>query len=238
MKTHNVFKKISAIFVILVFCTSSVTAASLVSIPELRMNALESPTMETVGATKTVTLYRYGPDGSITPMQVDVTLEEGRTLGEILADKCSELVENDAELQKFLQDYIKDRNELNRTFGVLSKVKSHGKGFHFKTRFRIRIVGLKQFKIFPLLPPYFKKQIRVSMIYCRYPRDDQATTTITPLIGGENATKYVEGNHTVFVFSFVGFAGWFRRFSPSPLNIIPRAFAGYALLVNCRKTLF
>ncbi len=222
---QKLIKKISAFVVMIVFCTTSMAAASVVSPPEAKMITLESSAIKSVKTTKTVTLYRFGPDGYVTPIQVDVTLEEGQTLEEALVDKCHEFMENDVELQKLLQDFVNNNNEL------LSKVTSHGKGFHFKMKIRISLK--KRIKQFPLLPPY-RTRIKIPLIYCRYPKDVQANTTIKPLLE-ESATTYIEGNHSVLVVGFFGFAGWLGLKSFSPFDIMPRAFAGYTILVSCKK---
>lgn len=50
-----------------------------------------------------------------------------------------------------------------------------------------------------------------------------------------NATKTILGNHSVLVRNFVGYTTWCGRFSQSPLDILPRAFCGYARFVVCNK---
>jgi len=222
---QKLVKKISTFVLITVFCTASMAAASVFSLPEAKIITLENSSIKAVKTNKTMMLYRFGPDGYFKPIHVDVSLKEGLTLEEALVEKCNELMENDVELQKFLGDLINDNNEL------LSKVTSYGKGFHFKMK--IRITLKKRIKQFPLLPPY-RTRIKIPLIYCRYPKDIQANTSIRPLLE-ESATTYVEGNHNVFIVGFFGFAGWLGLKSFSPFDIIPRAFAGYALFVSCKK---
>ncbi|UCB58330.1 MAG: hypothetical protein JSV67_06950 [Thermoplasmatales archaeon] len=184
----------------------------------------ENSSIETVQITKTVTFYRHSLDGSITPITVDISLKDGQNLEEILVDTCSELLDNDEELQKLLQDFINDDN----TF--VSKVKSRGKGFHFKMKIRYKLG--KGIKLFPLLPPYFIGGIKIPLIYCRYLDDVNGNTSITPLMGGDKETIYVEGAHTVFALGFIGYTSWFGRVSLSPFDILPRMFTGYALLAG------
>jgi len=223
----NLDKKIITVFVVIFFCTSGVAAASLVSIPKARMNNPESSSIETVETTKTVTFYRHTLDGSITPITVAITPKEGQKLEEILVDTCSELLDNDEELQKLLQDSINDNNI------SVSKVKSRGKGFHFKMKIRYKLE--KGIKLFPLLPPYFIGGIKIPLIYCRYPKEVNANTSITPLMGEDKETIYVEGSHTIFALGFIGYTTWFGRVSRSPFDILPRTFAGYAPLVSYKK---
>ena len=191
------------------------------------MNALESSPIETIETTKTVTFYRHTLDGSITPITVAITPKEGQKLEEILVDTCSELLDNDEELQKFLQNFINDNNI------SVSKVKSRGKGFHFKMNIRYKLGN--GIKLFPLLPPYFIGGIKIPLIYCRYPKDANANTSITPLMGEDKEIIYVEGSHTVFALGFIGYTSWFGRVSRSPFNILPRTFDGYSLHVSYKK---
>ena len=182
----------------------------------------ENSSMETVETTKTVTFYRHSLDGSTTPITVDITLKDGQKLEEIIVDTCSELLDNDEELQKLLQDFINDNNNF------VSKVKSRGKGFHLKMKIRYKLG--KGIKLFPLLPPYFIGGIKIPLVYCRYPEDVNANTSIMPLMGMDKETIYVEGAHTVFALGFIGYTSWFGRVSRSPFNILPRTFTGYTLL--------
>jgi hypothetical protein len=213
-----------SLMLVIFFCTSGIATASLVSTPEARMNTLENSSIETVEITKTVTFYRHSLDSSITPITVDITLKDGQKLEEILVDTCSELLDNDEELQKLLQDFINDNNNF------ASKVKSRGKGFHFKMKIRYKLG--KGIKLFPLLPPYFIGGIKIPLIYCRYPKDVNANTSITPLMGEDKETIYVEGAHTVFALGFIGYTSWLGRVSRSPFDILPRMFTGYALLAS------
>lgn len=210
---YELVKKSIVIVMSLVFLTSGLAAASVEN----------GVSVDTSKFTKIMMLYRCGPDGSITPVLVDITLEEGQDVEEAIADKCSELIESDIEIQNFVNQ--------NNSTGMLSKIKSHGRGFHFKTKIRISLV--KRIKLFQMLPPYFRIQTKIPVIYCKYAEDARANTTITPLLGG-NAT-YIEGNHTIFALGFVGFVGWLGHFSKSPLDLIPRYINGYAMLVRCKK---
>ena len=106
----------------LTFLTSGIITASAITIQENKVGEQK----ETTPLTKTVILYRHGIDGSVTPFEVNLNLEDGQDIGKVMADKCEELLENDEEIQKFLalSDY---------KLGVLCKVKSHGRGTHYQT---------------------------------------------------------------------------------------------------------
>jgi hypothetical protein len=71
--------------------------------------------------------------------------------------------------------------------GIFTFVKSHGRGIH-----------LKPFK-------------RSNTIFCRYPRDSKAYTTLISLFGG--GRKTISGPHSVISFRFVGFKWWIGRTS-------------------------
>ena len=224
---HNLHKKISTLCVILIFCTSGVATASLTSFQEPRQSILKHTLLGPVETNETVTLFRHGTDGSITSFTLAIKQKEGQTLGEVLANACNDLLMNDRELEKLTQHLLNDTNI------SLYKIVSHGKGFHFKMKIRFK-VG-RGINLFPLLPPYFLGGIGIPLVYCRYPRDVNANTSITPLIGENNETIKIEGNHTIFALGFIGFTSWMGRVSRSPLDIIPRAFAGYTLFVNYNK---
>lgn len=178
-----------------------------------------------------VTIYRYGPDGNIMPVTLSVD-KESKNLKKILINKCKELLENDSQIQDFL-------NNLTFNFTVDAGylfIKSQGRGFHFKTKTEVRI--LAKFKLFKLMMPRIKVRTNKDLVFCRYYNDEKANTTIKPIIRnmmGQNATKYVEGNHSILVSNFVGFTTWCGRFSFSPFDIMPRAFIGYGRLTLCNK---
>lgn len=196
------------------------------------MSAVDEKTL-----TKTVTLYRYGSDGTISPITVDLKLKKGEDLAEILADKCNELVENDFEMRNFIQNSCNSSNETDNTtetyksLNIFSKINSKGKGLHLKTKIRWKLVS--KFKIFRILPPYFRKTATIPFIYCKYTNDPTANTTIHSMLF--NSTKSFEGNHSIFVYKFVGYASWIGRFSFTPFDFLPRSFSGYAAVAYCKS---
>ena len=193
------------IFICVTFLLSAVGTSSTKSIEKKDFSAQNNI------LSKTVTLYRHGIDGSITPVEVIVKFEEGQDLGEILTDKCKELFEHDNEIQNYLQNSVKNNSKLslNINLGKLL-VFSHGKGFHFKTK-------------------------TSKVIFCRYSKDKNASTTIIPIIRTilkMNTTKIVEGNHSILVLNFKGFTTWDGRFSNSLFDILPRALCGVSGFVT------
>lgn len=229
---RNLNIKIVVISITLFICIANVATASLVYTPPLDTSTSERSPIETLETITTMTIYRYGPNGSIKPIQIEINQKEGQTLGDILVNKCCDLLENDRELQKFCQDYTNVNNTL------LAKVASQGKGFHLKTTIHINLIRLVKFlpflklvKLFPWYPPFYSVRTNIPLIYCRYPRDDNATTSITRISGEKNETIYVQGNHSLCAIGFIGFTSWFNHRSFSPFDVIPRAFAGYTLLI-------
>lgn len=222
---RELVKKSIVIFVSLLFLTSAVMISSAASVQKSKVKVLEESSAGTAASTKTVTLYRYGIDGSITPIQVDITLDDGEDIGEAIADKCSKLMKSDIEIQDFVKK--------NGSIGVLSKIWSRGRGLHFKANIRIQLI--KRVKLFPLLPPYFRTAIIIPTIYCRYPKDVKAHTEITPLRDGKNATtKIVDGPHGVLAVGFIGYKGWLGHVSFLGFGL-RTGFAGYTMLVSCKK---
>lgn len=177
-------------------------------------------------STETITLFRYGPDGSITPVKVKIDTTGGKDLGQAIADKCEELFGNDAGMQKYMEKSI---GNSNISIGIL-KIKSHGRGFHFKTKLlakmAINLILLK------LNLPRLGVMIEKPLIFCKYSKDTKANTTITPILR-PNAIKSIQGPHSVVVIDFVGFTTWIGRISISP--ILPRSFFGIARLAAIQK---
>lgn len=215
---RKIEKKFVVILMSLVFILSGLTSASAISIRGNKVGEQEIPTTETGILTKTVTLYRVGPDGSYTPIKVNLELKDDLDLDEAIDNKLDELLENDKEIQQLL-------NESTPTFGLAVRIKSKGKGFHFQTLFLEKL--LIRFVLFKLGLPRITPIIVKPFIFCRYPRDPNANTTIKPILR-PNVTKYGEENHSVIIRNFVGYTTWCRRISFSPFNVLARRLSGYA----------
>ena len=223
---HKLEKKFIVILVSLAFLMSGIATTSAITIQKNETGELEEASSEMAPLTKTVTLYRYGIGGSVTPFEVNINLEDGQDIGKAMADKCEELLENDEEIQNFLKEW-------NYNGGVLCKVKSTGKGFHYQTLLIEKL--LVRFLLFKLDLPRIHTILNKPLVLCKY-KNPEAETTITPLL--INATKYTRnmtGKHMVACINFLGFTSWLRRFSFSPFNIIPRSFSGVSVLVICKR---
>ena len=219
---NRLLKNSLAIFICATFLFSIIAASAIADI-DLELNK----------KTQKVTLYRYGPDGSVKPVDVEVLFNNGQNLADAIAEKCEELAESDIEIQSFLGD----NNTSNGTntsilkLGFLSKVKSKGRGFHFKCKTKVNV--LIRFKLFSLLLPKIRVWARTPIVFCKYSNDSRAHTTIIST-QDSNLTKVVEGSHSVFIYNFVGFTSWCGRFSFSPFDVLPRSFSGYAMFVSCK----
>lgn len=187
--------------------------------------------------TKIVKIYRYGIDGSITEFDLNIEIKIDEDLGEMLVEKCSELLKNDDQIQDFLQNVT---SNLTIDAGLLL-VKSYGRGFHFKTKARLKLFErvrlLEKFEIFEFLFSKIRAIKNDKIIFCRY-NDTKAKTTIIPILRSminESSIKNINGSHSVLVYDFIGYATWFGRFSFSPIDTLPRAFVGYGRLAVCNK---
>ncbi|UCH72498.1 MAG: hypothetical protein JSW62_02825 [Thermoplasmatales archaeon] len=224
-------RKLCVIFAILVFFTSGIAAGTITNNLKNNENSL----------IKTVMLCRYGPDGTNKLIKTDIIIDNDEKIEDAIAEKCKELAESDHEIQEYLGK-LNDDNDTKDAF-IFSNVRSSGKGFHFKTKIN-RLQFLKMPKNIPfiikikILLYYYNDYLneplngRLNIIYCRYPKDVEANTTIKSLIGGENSTKYIEGKHSVTAIDFIGYTGWIGRFSITPFDLKPRMFFGYATIVS------
>ncbi|MEA2055907.1 MAG: hypothetical protein U9O49_03645 [Candidatus Thermoplasmatota archaeon] len=219
---NRLLKNSLAIFICATFLFSLIAVSATASI-DLELNK----------KTQEITLYRYGPDGSVKPVDVEVSFKNGQDLADAIAEKCEELAESDIEIQSFLgnNDTSNDTNASILKLGLFSKVTSRGRGFHFK--FKTKVNVLIKFKLFSLLLPKLRVWKRTPIVFCKYLNDSRAHTTITST-QDSNLTKVVEGSHSVFIYNFVGFTSWCGRFSFSPFDVLPRSFSGYAMFISCK----
>jgi len=180
--------------------------------------------IEETSLSPTITLYRHGIDGSVTPIKIQLNLDGKEDIGEAILDKCEELFKNDAEFKKLM-------NLSNFSFGFFSIVRSKGRGFHYKMKLLGKLTI--RYILFRLGLPRVHSLVVNPLVICRY-KDSQAKTTIKPLVL-KNKSREIEGKHTVIVHRFFGFTTWSGRFSFSPLDIFPRSFFGLAKFAICLR---
>jgi hypothetical protein len=161
-------------------------------------------------STKTITLYRYGPDGTVNSMQINIDPKDGKNLEDVIAEKCREMMGNDAVIQSYLSG-----NNSNTTINAFSRVTSHGKGTHLKSPFSIRIpfLFLLKYGLLQKLPLRYRilGPRWIPLVIGNYSQDESAETDIktvpTPI--RPDATQItVEGKHIVLIYGFVGYTGW------------------------------
>ena len=218
----HLLKKIITILVILCFLTAGIAVASGENVKNIYFNKIDEEFHEKDEKTLTIILCKHGLDGSRIPIEVEIDLEDGKNLEDAIEEKCYELLEDDPEIKSLLED--------NVTQELIMKIKSKGRGLHF--RFNSRIQFFKLYKIFPLLPPYFRTFIPVPLIFCQYKNDKRANTTISQ-IGGNNST-YVDGPHRVISIGFYGVSWWVGKISLVGF-VIRSGFVGISLLTRIKE---
>jgi hypothetical protein len=187
---------------------------------------------------KTYTFYKHLPDGTVEPVEVDLEFNDDTDLGQLLEEKCQEIFDSEPEFKGFFKEKSNETKiniTLTGDWGWLF-VKSRGRGYHYKTKPLVNM--FIQFSLFKLNLPLILFNIKRPLVFCRYPKDGKAVTTIKPMIRsllGMNCTKTITGHHSVIVRKFVGITTWAGRVSFTPLDIFPKAFYGFARWVICNK---
>jgi len=227
---REVTKKLAVISVLLLFLISGFAGASFASIKD-------NPSSDSV-STETVTLYRCGPDGTATPINVDITFKEGQNLDELIAKKCSELFDKDMAMKTYL---LGGNSSINMS--GIAHIRSVGTGFHWKSPvgFRIPFSTILRYRMFSVVPLRYKifGMKVIPRVYCEYLNDKDAVTEITPLptpMRHSGNTTRIEGNHTVAVYGFVGYTGWWGMNAKYiDAHKIRTWFDGYAFFTACVK---
>jgi len=169
---------------------------------------------EEITDTKTVTLYRHGFKGEITQVETQIKLKENMDIEKALEKKCKELFEEDNKFQNYIKNKMLQLNNSNLTLDVgLFFITSHGKGFHFKTKWVLRMVT--KYILFKLNLPSLGIPGRKRILFCSYENDPNALTNVTPIISllGNKNNTVIDGNHTIAVLNFRGFTTWPGRFT-------------------------
>jgi hypothetical protein len=186
-------------------------------------------------------------DGSITPLEVDLSLEDGQDIEDALDAKCRELLEEDEELQEQVQA-LQDL-----TFGAIVYIESKGKGFHYQAKLIEKL--FLRFWLWKLVLPRVALFMARPVVFCRYDKDPTAETyykTISPtkyinyyipdelekLLWRQEREVTIKGNHSVVVNSFIGITTWMGRFSYTPLNVRAKSFFGYGRFVITNKFVY
>ena len=192
---------------------------------------------------KIMTIYRVAPNGYITPIEVNIT-EETEDIGKYLESKCSELFEKDLEMQTLIPKLqSKETKDYNISFDLgLIRIKSHGRGFHIKTKLDFNLNN--KFLLLRIILATFLPSLKKSLVVSFY-KDEKANTTFYPIFRSKinpESVKYLEGNHTIIAEKFYGYTTWTGRFSCILSEIffqnelIPHAFSGVCRSVIYYKT--
>jgi len=211
--------KIIVFLVIFIIISSGITAVSAIDINNKCITSEKENSEVTL---ETVTLFRYGLDGSVKTIEIEIEVDDETDIYDLIEKKCEKLLEEDNEFQELLDN--------TSSTNLFSKVRSRGRGIHLKIA--PQLIWPVKFKLFPLLPPYIFRRVKIPIIYCRYPRDPDAFTEVDPIISGaaEKTTSY----HSVLSIGFYGFKWWLG--SVSFLGFIFRTgFVGFSLFTRTRK---
>ena len=217
---NTLVKKSVVVIICLTFLISAVGSSTAVIIKS------KETTEEVSEQIETITLYRYGPDGSVTPITVEFKIEDDQEYMDALIEKCQEILDDDAEIISYFNN--DDDNESNSSlkFGKKAFVTSYGRGFHFKMKWRLSFFLTQRLFTFSL--PKIIIKLNRPWVLCNYKNDSKAKTIIRPntLV---NHTQVINGSHSIMLRNFVGLAMWSGRFQLS--NIMPRLIIGKAKYV-------
>ena len=222
---NKIVKKSIAIIICLTFLMLAVTSSSGVTVNQMKSDAYEQ-VGEIKISTKIVTVFRCGPDGSVKPIELNLEYEESQDIGDALLEQCDELLENDEEIQELI-------NQNNNTFGFVVRINSKGRGFHYKTMLLEKIY--LRYLLWKLTFPRIATLLAKPFVFCRYAKDLTAKTIIKHLLRKNETERVIEGAHSVFVNSFIGYTTWIGRFAYAPMTFIPRVFSGYGRFVFTNK---
>lgn len=197
---NKLVKKAIVILLSLTFVLSAAITSSAIMIENQESNVSEQNLInESTSKVKEITVYRFGPDGIINPIQVTIDVDETQDIGRTIVEKCEELFENDIEMKSFLQGN-------NSSAYILKRVTSYGRGLHIKLSPRIQLN--KRIALFPLLPPYLRTAVFLPIRYCKYTRDPGAYTRISALNNRRNISQEYHGPHEILSVGFIGYTGW------------------------------
>ncbi len=215
-------KKLIVILVVLSFISSGIAVASGEQVTKYNIRETEEVISEKDENTITVTLFKHEFDGSITPIEVEIELEEGTDIEEVIEEKCLEFLDNDPIMNSLAEENI--------TQELFMKIRSRGRGLHI--RFNSRVQFFKLYKLFPFLPPYFRTFYIVPLIICNYKNDKRANTTLSQIKGNNSTT--VLGPHRVISIGFYGISWWIGKVSLVGF-IVRNGFVGVSLLTRIKK---
>jgi hypothetical protein len=219
-------KKIMVILVVLGIILSGLAVASGESVTKIhKISETDEVISEKKDDILTITLLKHEFDGSKTPIEIEIEPEEGKDLGELIEEKCMELLEEDP----FIKSLEEDENITQEFF---MKIRSRGRGLHL--RFNSRVQFFKLYKLFPFLPPYFRTLYIVPLLICQYKRDNKAFTTLEPLRSNTTVNStLITGRHRVISIGFYGISWWVGKVSMIGF-VLRNGFVGISLMTRIK----
>ncbi len=226
---NKILKKSTVILSILLFLISAMSSVYSVSIT--KNDEISNEILKNI-----MIIYRVAPDGSTTPIEINVE-ENIDDISKYLDYKCSELFEEDIEMQFLIKNLQKKYNEDNDILDNvgLFRVRSKGRGLHIKTKLGL-IFFSSRFMILRVILATFLISPKKGLVMGIYNNDAAANTTITPIISTNTSITNIKGNHVIIVGGFFGYTTWtgrlsrLRGLSNSQLRL-PRSFNGFCTLV-------
>lgn len=222
---NKLMKKSIVIVICLTFLISAVGSSSAVNVNKEKITNEES-TCKSSKITEKTTLYRYGPDGTVTPITVEFEIEEGQEYIDALIQKCQKILDDDTEIKNYFNSDQENDANSSLKLGKKAFVISYGRGFHFKMKWRLSFLLVN--RLFSISIPKIIIKLNRPWVLCNYGNDSKAKTIIRPnqLV---NHTQVINGSHSLLLRNFVGLAMWSGRFQKS--NIMPRLIIGKAKYV-------
>jgi hypothetical protein len=147
-------------------------------------------------------------------------------------EKIEDLLENYMKMEDYISLIENDENESAFNKYENAWVVSWGRGFHYKSRFRIKIVLTN--RLLELLYPWNRPQFNRPWVFCSHKNDSKSKTFILKAKDTDGIVK-INGSHIVLMHRFVGFTTWPGKYELSPLDIFPKLVIGRAKAVYTLK---
>lgn len=158
--------------------------------------------------------------------QLKIEDEQESCLKKII-EEYEDLAEYSDEICKYFSLLDENESSNESAFNIYKNVRvlSSGRGFHFKTRYKIKIVFIN--RILEKLLPMNRNQFFRPFVFGNYNNDSKANTYIFKA-AGYNETIHINGSHLVLFWRFNGITSWFRKIEKSPVDLLPRLIIGKA----------
>jgi hypothetical protein len=153
-----------------------------------------------------------------------------------IIEKYEEFLGNYDEISNYFDSFYNDENESENESALKIyedvSIVSWGRGFHFKSRLKIKLVIIN--RLLEKFLPWNRPQFNRPWVFCNYKNDSKSNTLILKA-KGTNETVKINGSHLVLMHRFVGFTTWLGKFELSPIDLFPRFVIGKAKYVIIYK---